>query len=106
MISIVASIILAISVLVATLITFTPNARMITESDFMRNARNNALLYSWERAQLEVRTGNLIKPVAPRTNSKVVPLGNVSDNGRTQQSLSATISYTSNAANPIDISVS
>lgn len=96
MISIISSIIVAISVLVATLITFTPNARVIMESDFMRSARNNAYLYSWELAQLNVRTGNLTVDVG--SNKKTVLLGYLSKKvikGVTTepQKLKADISY-------------
>ena len=90
MIAIISSIIIAISVLVATLIAFTPNARVIMESDFMRTAKNNAYLYSWELGQLNVRTGNL-------TLGKELPtkdLGYLSQkNGKPQQTLGADISY-------------
>lgn len=90
MISIIFSIIVAISVIVATLITFTPNARVIMESDFLRSARNNAYLYGWELAQLNVRTGNLI--VGGSKNN--VSFGYLSKKDSTeQQKLKANISY-------------
>jgi len=90
MIAIISSIIISISVLVTTLITFTPNARVITESDFMRNGVNNAYLYSWELAQLDVRTGNLTLG----NSTGDVPLGYLSEKNNTpNQSLKANISY-------------
>ena len=76
MIGIISSIIIAIGVLVMTLITFNPNARVIMESDFMRNANNNAYLYSWEQAQLRVRTGNLTTVIGK--NEVTIPLGYLS----------------------------
>jgi hypothetical protein len=90
MISIISTIIIAISVLVTTLITFNPNSRAIVESDFMRNARNNAYLYGWELAQLNVRTGNL-DVGASQDN---IPLGYLSKkDSKEQQKLKADISY-------------
>ncbi|MFH0918006.1 MAG: hypothetical protein V1830_02620 [Candidatus Omnitrophota bacterium] len=90
MISIISSIIIAISVLVMTLITFNPNARSIAESDFMRSARNNAYLYGWELAQLNVRTGNL--DLGASKNN--IPLGYLSKkDALEQQKLKANISY-------------
>ncbi len=91
MISIISSIIVAISVIVATLITFTPNARVIMESDFMRSARNNAYLYGWELAQLNVRTGNLTVTVG--SNNKTVSLGYLSREDSSEQRLKADITY-------------
>jgi hypothetical protein len=98
MIGIISSIIIAIGVLVMTLITFNPNARMIMESDFMRTAKNNAYLYAWELAQLNVRTGNLT--VDAGNNKKNIALGYLSDkvippstSPVIQQDLKADISY-------------
>lgn len=102
MIAIISSIIISISVLVATLITFTPNARVITESDFIRNATNNAYLYGWELAQLDVRTNS----IADGGASNVAALGYASEkNGAAQLSLKATIAYKSANANPLTIQV-
>ncbi len=90
MISIISTIIIAISVLVTTLITFNPNSRAIVESDFLRNARNNAYLYGWELAQLNVRTGNL--GVGDSKNN--IPLGYLNKkDSKEQQKLKANISY-------------
>jgi len=106
MMSIIASIILAISVLVATLITFTPNARVIMENDFMRSAKSNAYIAGWEWGQLNVRTNNLDNDAT--RNTLVADLGYLTQrNGADQQSLQNTIKYnsTANPTNPISIEV-
>lgn len=90
MVSIIASIVIAISVLVATLITFTPNVKVIMENDFMRSAKNNAYLYGWEWGQLNYRTGNLdsTKPTV-NTDSEFL----TKKNANIQQSLQDKITY-------------
>jgi hypothetical protein len=106
MMSVIASIILAISVLIATLITFTPNARVIMESDFMRSAKNNAYIAGWEWGQLNVRTNNLDNNAARNTLN--TDLGYLyQKDGANVQSLSDTIRYNSTADpnNPISITV-
>lgn len=104
MVSIIASIVIAISVLVATLITFTPNVKVIMENDFMRSAKNNAYLYGWEWGQLNVRTDNLT--TVSGSNTVTEDMGYLTQkNNNTQQSLVDTIKYTTDPNNPLTIEV-
>lgn len=91
MIAIIASIFIVISVLISALIGFSPNARSIMESDFMRSAKNNAYICAWEDGQLAIRTGNLLK------GGKItLDLGTLSEkNSLPKQKLEAIIELTS-----------
>ena len=60
MIAVISAIMIVITSLAVTLVTSTPNYHNIMESDFTRSAKNNAYLYGWEWAQINVRSGNLI----------------------------------------------
>ncbi|MFA5276658.1 MAG: hypothetical protein WC417_07190 [Candidatus Omnitrophota bacterium] len=88
MIAVISSIIIVITSLAVTLVTSTPNYHNIMESDFMRSAKNNAYLYGWELAQLNVRAGTL----NTTDNTKNISLGYLNQKGGTPtQSLKTTI---------------
>ena len=59
MLVVISSIIVAITVLLAAFVNFSPNVHSIVENDFRRRAVTNANLHSLQRGQLSVRTGNL-----------------------------------------------
>ncbi|MGA2775245.1 MAG: hypothetical protein ABSE81_04210 [Candidatus Omnitrophota bacterium] len=81
MIAVISSIIIVITSLAVTLVTASPNYHNIMESDFMRSAKNNAYLYSWELAQINVRAGELS---ANKTTINNISLGYLSKKNTTE----------------------
>jgi len=59
MIAIIASILVAISILLSVLLSFAPNLRSATENDLMRTVKDNAYLAAYQSALIDIRTGNL-----------------------------------------------
>jgi len=95
MIAIISSIIVVITVLISVLVSFTPNVRAVLQTDFMRNATNNAYIYGWERAQIKKRAGGL--PLAiDNGNPAATALPNVvvgKKGGVTKEQLAVTVRY-------------
>ncbi|MCU0665702.1 MAG: hypothetical protein MUF05_01225 [Candidatus Omnitrophica bacterium] len=81
MIAIISSVIVIISSIVVTLVSFNPNFHSMMENDFKRSAFNNAYLYSWEIAQLKVRSGQLTNT---KTKINDLPLGYLTKKGGTE----------------------
>ncbi len=81
MIAIVTIVFLSISILMATFMGFSPNFYKLTESDFMRRANANTIMYGLQRGEVAMRAKTL-----PTADGKplLLPMGYVKKKNNTE----------------------
>jgi len=73
MIAVIASILIAISVLILAFFGYATNVHYVLDGDYMRRAYSNAVLYGLQYGELATRAGTMSS--SPANNNKMLSLG-------------------------------
>jgi len=82
MITIVASVILGLTILMSAFLGFSPQIHKLVESDLMRRSYNNAFLYGLQLGQLGYRAKNLVVNNSNTAKDIDLPFRYIYDNSR------------------------